>query len=864
MSININLDQEWTCCSTTDDDNDLLNVNVPISIDESNWYSIKLPHIIDNNKSTNWWYRRQFDCTLSNEESTSSIYLTFKKSSNEDMKDENDVLFTQSIFVVVWLDDIRSFSGPLTLPHTSIKLPQKSLNSNHTLIICSMNTCLSFHVCLTIKDDKFHNKTNLTRQITCSDSIDEYVNIDLDSDQLIPMTILPEENKNSKSIPLLSIIMLIVGSRGDVQPFIAYGKVLRAFGHRVRLATHEIFRSFVREHGLEFYPLAGNPAEFMSFMVKNAGIVPSVNTLMSGNVFEGRRMCHDVLYSTWAACISNDDETGASFRAEAIIANPVSFGHIHCAQKLGVPLHMVFTMPYSPTTAFPHPLGNVNYTKESRERLNSLSYRFVETLLWLSIGDIINQFRRDILQLPSLNIRQATSIMSDEKVPYNYCWSPSLVPKPPDWPSYVNVSGFFFLDLATNYTTPSHELLKFLGLTSQSNGETREISPPIFIGFGSITGHDSRRFLNIILEALMLTGYRAILAGFDIDDDQLPKTVFKIDDVPYDWLFEYVSAVCHHGGAGTTAAGLRAGKPTIVIPFFGDQFFWANIVKKSGAGPPPLSEKDLTVDQLVEAFKFVHKPLVQAAAQRIKEVLLNEDGCQAAVTAFHSYLPLSRMRSDLESTYAACFRLDDFNLQISRPVAQVLLSAGVITELQLRYHSSRNWLASQRKSNQSEKANHVNLTDFQLNSTTPSILTDYYGLKNNNNNTHIDNSQVILTRRRASSSDYEGSSYTNPTSSFSKSIDITLPATFQLASSSILSKNDDQQQSTITDTISKLAHDAATISGFSPEVCEDILLQFDRIQGQRAQQVNMTTTTISRHYQRPVLNRQRSRSSGHL
>ena len=116
-------------------------------------------------------------------------------------------------------------------------------------------------------------------------------------------------------------------------------------------------------------------------MVKNAGIVPSVDVIMSGNLFEGRRMCHDVLHSTWAACINDDDETGAPFRAEAIIANPVSFGHVHCAQKLGIPLHMAFTMPYSPTTAFPHPLGNVNYAKESRERLNSFSYRFVETLV---------------------------------------------------------------------------------------------------------------------------------------------------------------------------------------------------------------------------------------------------------------------------------------------------------------------------------------------------------------------------------------------------------------------------------------------------------------------------------------------------
>jgi UDP:flavonoid glycosyltransferase YjiC (YdhE family) len=159
--------------------------------------------------------------------------------------------------------------------------------------------------------------------------------------------------------------------------------------------------------------------------------------------------------------------------------------------------------------------------------------------MWLGIGDLINKFRRTTLDLPSLHIRQATSIMIDEKIPYTYCWSPSLVPKPPDWPYYIDVSGYFFLDLATKYTTPPKDLLAFLGLDSSSNTHTSEMSPPIFIGFGSITGHDSHRLLKIVLHALMQTGYRALLSGFDIDTDHLPKTIFKIDDVPYDWLFQH-------------------------------------------------------------------------------------------------------------------------------------------------------------------------------------------------------------------------------------------------------------------------------------------------------------------------------------
>lgn len=163
----------------------------------------------------------------------------------------------------------------------------------------------------------------------------------------------------------------------------------------------------------------------------------------------------------------------------------------------------------------------------------------------------------------------------------------------------------------------------------------------------------------------------------------MPRLKFK---------FLTVSAVCHHGGAGTTAEGLRAGKPNIIIPFFGDQFLWGNVVEKSGAGPPPLPGKNVTVEQLVEAFKFVHQPAVQYAAKCVQEAILHEDGCAAAVQSFHDNLSISRMRSDLESTFAACFGMDKLNLKVSRPVAQVLLTTGLANESEFQYHCTQEWL----------------------------------------------------------------------------------------------------------------------------------------------------------------------------
>ena len=158
------------------------------------------------------------------------------------------------------------------------------------------------------------------------------------------------------------------------------------------------------------------------------------------------------------------------------------------------------------------------------------------------------------------------------------------------------------------------------------------------------------------------------------------------------FFLKLVSAVCHHGGAGTTAAGLRAGRPTIIVPFFGDQFFWGNVIEKNGAGPAAIPGKVLTTEDLVRAFEFVHRSETKQAAERIRNAMLNENGCDEAIRAFHSHLPLSKMHSHLESTDAACYLLTDYNLQISRRVARVLLIGKRIEQSQLTVHPTREWL----------------------------------------------------------------------------------------------------------------------------------------------------------------------------
>lgn len=180
----------------------------------------------------------------------------------------------------------------------------------------------------------------------------------------------------------LNIVIQVVGSRGDVQPFIALGNELQKYGHRVRLATHDVFGSMVQTAGLEFYPIGGDPAELMAYMVKNPGLIPSMKSLKEGDILKKRLMIEEMLHGCWKSCIADDPATSTPFVADAIIANPPSFAHVHCAQALGIPVHLMFTMPWSPTTAYPHPLANLKYSGTNLKFANSVSYGIVEWLTW--------------------------------------------------------------------------------------------------------------------------------------------------------------------------------------------------------------------------------------------------------------------------------------------------------------------------------------------------------------------------------------------------------------------------------------------------------------------------------------------------
>ncbi|MCJ1404766.1 hypothetical protein MMC11_007992 [Xylographa trunciseda] len=501
-------------------------------------------------------------------------------------------------------------------------------------------------------------------------------------------------------IPALNIVIMVIGSRGDIQPFLRLGKILKEeHGHRVRIATHPAFKKFVEDDcGLEFFSIGGDPAEIMAFMVKNPGLIPKTQTLRSGEIGRRRDSMYEMFRGFWRACINEtDSETNHEnlemmadkhpFIADAIIANPPSFAHVHCAERLGVPLHLIFTFPMSPTQQFPHPLCNIKKTNVDANYSNFLTYPLVEMMMWQGLGDLVNKFREKDLGLEPVSTLWAPGSLFRLKVPYTYLWSPGLVPKPSDWGPEIDVTGFVFLELAASFEPPE-TLTKFL-----EAGE-----PPVYIGFGSIVVDDPDKFTALIFEAVKTAGVRALVSkgwGGLGGENNIPDNVYMLENTPHDWLFPRVSAVVHHGGAGTTAIGLKCGKPTMIVPFFGDQPFWGAMIAKAGAGAEPVSYKHLTAQKLAEAIVILHTPEAKAHAAKIAQDIEAEgDGAINAVKSFHRSLQLRgdrSLRCSILQDRVAVWSLKKTYVRLSALAAEILVQKRRIRWEDLRLLRHYEW-----------------------------------------------------------------------------------------------------------------------------------------------------------------------------
>jgi hypothetical protein len=318
-----------------------------------------------------------------------------------------------------------------------------------------------------------------------------------------------------------------------------------------------------------------------------------------------------------------------------------------------------------------------------------MSYPLVELMTWQGLGDLVNKFRVKSLGLEPVSTLWAPGQLYRLKVPYTYMWSPSLVPKPADWGPEIDIAGFVFLELAGNFTPPD-SLTKFLA----------DGPPPVYLGFGSIVVDDPDQFTKMIFEAVKLAGVRALVSkgwgGLGGNDMDLPDYIYMLDNTPHDWLFPKVSAVVHHGGAGTTAAGLKCGKPTMIVPFFGDQPFWGAMVSKAKAGAfECIPYKKLTAETLAEGIKQCMTEEARVNVAKIAKSIEDEgDGALNAVKSFHRSLPLRgdrSMRCSILDNRVAVWSLKKTSLRLSALAADILVENKKVTWHELRLIRHYDW-----------------------------------------------------------------------------------------------------------------------------------------------------------------------------
>ncbi|PQE26431.1 putative Sterol 3-beta-glucosyltransferase protein [Rutstroemia sp. NJR-2017a BBW] len=422
---------------------------------------------------------------------------------------------------------------------------------------------------------------------------------------------------NFKPTEPLRITCLTIGSRGDVQPYIALCKGLMADGHKPRIATHLEFKDWILSHGIEFAPVDGDPAELMRICVENGMFTYSFLKEASSKF---RGWIDDLLSSAWKACQDSD----------VLIESPSAMGGIHIAEALRIPYFRAFSMPWTRTRAYPHAFAVPE--RKMGGAYNYITYVMFDNVFWKAISGQVNRWRKEELGLQPTSLEK----MQPNKVPFLYSFSPSVVIPPLDYSDWIRVTGYWFLDEGTKYEPPK-ELTDFI---KKARDDGKKL---VYVGFGSIVVADSALLTKTVVASVLKADVRCVLSKGWSDrldkksanepDVPLPPEIFLIKSAPHDWLFSQMDAAAHHGGAGTTGASLRAGIPTIIKPFFGDQFFFGQRVEDLGVG---IVMKKINTRVFSKALREAsHSEWMITKAKVLGERIRKENGVETAIQCIY-------------------------------------------------------------------------------------------------------------------------------------------------------------------------------------------------------------------------------------
>lgn len=410
----------------------------------------------------------------------------------------------------------------------------------------------------------------------------------------------------------MKITILTYGSRGDVQPFIPLSLGLMAKGHFVKLVAPYRFRGLVEEHGIQFIPLAGEPEE-LSRRLNDAGnnFIRMVLDMMAHAIDIGA----DVLRQTEEAC--QDADLIIHTFSHAVGAHTL-------AREKKIPDVHIQTFPmFAPTGDYP----NVTLPELKFPLLNRFTHVMSQKISWWGSRFGFEQVRRRA----GLPKRKLYSPFDTDPVrprtPILCAWSPSVIPPSDDWPPHVHVTGWYFSDPNEHYSPPA-ELEKFL----ESGGA------PVCVSFGSMLNRDVENIDRVVRESLSRTANRGIiLSGWSRVKNPSSDQVLYLEAAPHAWLLPRCKLIIHHGGAGTTSAGLRAGIPNIIVPFTADQPFWGRRVHAIGAGPRPIPVRKLSTEKLTQAILEAESDPYQERARSTGRMIRSENGVRQAVDFIENY-----------------------------------------------------------------------------------------------------------------------------------------------------------------------------------------------------------------------------------
>jgi sterol 3beta-glucosyltransferase len=426
----------------------------------------------------------------------------------------------------------------------------------------------------------------------------------------------------------MDIAILAIGSRGDVAPHLALSQGLIKAGHDVCLITHLAFKALVQSYHVPFFALDDEPREFFQAEGGNKLLDVGTNPARFAELLAQRIAESTPLYIQRSQKVCQE--------ADLIIAAFPCFliGHA-LAEKFQKRLILTMLQPMMlSTTAFPEPpdIGLPQWPRSLGKMLNQRSHRKAQQGFGQMFLPSANAARRSLLNLPSLPDSFYASL--PDAVECILCgYSSLLVPKPADWSEKIHLTGFWTLKHQQDWQ-PESELVDFL----------RAGSAPIYIGFGSMRSYQPLETVELVEEALTQIGQRGILL---VDPDaytthRRSDTLYLTNETAHDWLFPQMQAIVHHGGAGTTAASLQAGRPTVIVPSIAEQFFWGTLVARIGIGPYPVHRAQLTARKLAQRLEAVlHNAEMKQRARDLGKHLRSENGVEQAVNAIHSLDVLS-------------------------------------------------------------------------------------------------------------------------------------------------------------------------------------------------------------------------------